>query len=52
MARLGAFDGEAIDRYLTEPYSWGVAFDMVRLWWLEAFVRRNFGLDGEKEHRE
>ena len=46
LVRLGVLDGETIDRYLTEPYSWGVTFDMVRLWWLETFVHRNFARDG------
>jgi hypothetical protein len=42
LAQLGVADAGQIDRRLTGAYSRNVTFEMIRLWWLETFIRGNF----------
>jgi len=42
LAQLGVVDADAIDRHLSGAYSQRVILELIRLWWLEVFVSRNF----------
>ena len=49
LTRLGVTDAAAIDSCLTGAYSQNATFEMIRLGWLESFIRGNFpdGSSGE-----
>jgi len=42
LTRLGVTDASAIDSRFSGTYSHNEAFEMIRLWWLESFIRSNF----------
>jgi asparagine synthase (glutamine-hydrolysing) len=42
LARLGVTDADAIDSRITGAYSRNATFEMIRLVWLESFIRGNF----------
>jgi asparagine synthase (glutamine-hydrolysing) len=41
LTRMGVTDVDAVGRWLSPPRSEEAVFELIRLWWLEVFVRRN-----------